>query len=163
MRMRGRGQAPASFLLGPLHEVRGSSRVEAWVVACSAVARCVDGATAGSLCGCTGGARGARGPPGSLVSTFGHFLRGTLSSDLLAPLISWASVRSIVRATQLHALEVPKSCFRPPALSQNRPPKPDKPPAPPPCVLRPRAGAGCPPFAPCEASSSAGASPADDA
>lgn len=83
MRMRGRGQAPASFLLGSLHEVRGSSRVEARAVACSAVARCVDGATAGSLYGCTGGARDARSPLGSLSSTFGHFLRGTLSSDSL--------------------------------------------------------------------------------
>lgn len=83
MRMRGRGQAPASFLLGSLHEARGSSRVEARVVACSAVARCVDGATAGSLYGCTGGARDARSPLGSLSSTFGHFLRGTLSSDSL--------------------------------------------------------------------------------
>ena len=83
MRMGGRGQAPASFLLGPLHEVRGSSRVEARAVACSAVARCVDGATAGSLYGCTGGARDARSPLGSLSSTFGHFLRGTLSSDSL--------------------------------------------------------------------------------
>lgn len=83
MRMRGRGQAPASFLLGSLHEVRGASRVEARAVACSAVALCVDGATAGSLYGCTGGVRGARSPLGSLSSTFGHFLRGTLSSDSL--------------------------------------------------------------------------------
>lgn len=84
MRMGGRGQAPASFLLGAsIYEVRGSSRVEARAVACSAVARCVDGATAGSLYGCTGGARDARSPLGSLSSTFGHFLRGTLSSDSL--------------------------------------------------------------------------------
>lgn len=84
MRMRGRGQAPASFLLGSLHEVRGASRVEARAVACSAVARRADGATTCSLYGRTGGVRGARSPPGSLVSTFGHFLRGTLSSDLLS-------------------------------------------------------------------------------
>lgn len=83
MRMGGRGQAPASFLLGPLHEVRGSSHVEARAVACSAVARRADGATTCSLYGCTGGARDARSPLGSLSSTFGHFLRGTLSSDSL--------------------------------------------------------------------------------
>lgn len=83
MRMRGRGQAPASFLLGSLHEVRGSSRVEARAVACSAVARRADGATTCSLYGRTGGVRGARNLLGSLVSTFGRFLRGTLSSDSL--------------------------------------------------------------------------------
>lgn len=84
MRMGGRGQAPASFLLGPLHEVRGTSRAEARVVACSAVAHCTDGTTTGSLYGRTGGTRGSRSPLGSLVSTFGHFLRGTLSSDSLS-------------------------------------------------------------------------------
>lgn len=84
MRMRGRGQAPASFLLGPLHEVRGSSRVEARAVACSAVARCADGDTTGLLYGRTGGACGARSLLGSLISTFGHFLRGTLGSDSLS-------------------------------------------------------------------------------
>ena len=84
MRMGGRGQAPASFLLGLLHEVRGTSRAEARVVACSAVAHCADGTTTGSLYGRTGGIHGARSPLGSLVSTFGHFLRGTLSSDSLS-------------------------------------------------------------------------------
>lgn len=83
MRMGGRGQAPASFLLGSLHEARGATRVEARGVACSAVARCADGTTTVSLYGRTGGARGARSPLGSLASTFGHFLRGTLSSDSL--------------------------------------------------------------------------------
>lgn len=85
MRMGGRGQAPASFLLGAsIYEVRGASRVEAQVVACSAVAHCADGTTTGSLYWRTGGARGARSPLGSLVSTFGHFLRETLSSDSLS-------------------------------------------------------------------------------
>lgn len=84
MRMRGRGRAPASFLLGSLHEVRGASRVEARAVACSAVARRADGATTCSLYGRTGGVRGARNLLGSLVSTFGHFLRGTLGSDSLS-------------------------------------------------------------------------------
>lgn len=84
MRMGGRGQAPASFLLGAsIYEVRGTSRAEARVVACSAVAHCADGTTTGSLYGRTGGIHGARSPLGSLVSTFGHFLRGTLSSDSL--------------------------------------------------------------------------------
>ena len=84
MRMGGRGQAPASFLLGAsIYEVRGTSRAEARVVACSAVAHCADGTTTGSLYGRTGRARGARSPLGSLVSTYGHFLRGTLSSDSL--------------------------------------------------------------------------------
>lgn len=85
MRMGGRGQAPASFLLGAsIYEVRGTSRAEAQVVACSAVAHCADGTTTGSLYGRTGGIHGARSPLGSLVSTFGHFLRGTLSSDSLS-------------------------------------------------------------------------------
>lgn len=84
MRMGGRGQAPASFLLGLLHEVRGTSRAEVRVVACSAVAHCADGTTTGSLYGRTGGIHGARSPLGRLVSTFGHFLRGTLSSDSLS-------------------------------------------------------------------------------
>lgn len=84
MRMGDRGQAPASFLLGAsIYEVRGTSRAEARVVACSAVAHCADGTTTGSLYGRTGRARGARSPLGSLVSTYGHFLRGTLSSDSL--------------------------------------------------------------------------------
>lgn len=84
MRMGGRGQAPASFLLGAsIYKVRGTSRAEARVVACSAVAHCADGTTTGSLYGRTGRARGARSPLGSLVSTYGHFLRGTLSSDSL--------------------------------------------------------------------------------
>lgn len=85
MRMGGRGQAPASFLLGAsIYEVLGTSRAEARVVACSAVAHCADGTTTGSLYGRTGGIHGARSPLGSLVSTFGHFLRGTLSSDSLS-------------------------------------------------------------------------------
>ena len=50
--MGGRGQAPASFLLGAsIYEVRGTSRAEARVVACSAVAHCADGTTTGSLYG----------------------------------------------------------------------------------------------------------------
>lgn len=81
MRMRGRGQAPASFLLGPLFmkcealpaSRRGSLPVPllpaAWMVPQPAR--------------CTGGVRGAGSLLGSLVSTFGHFLRGTLSSDSL--------------------------------------------------------------------------------
>lgn len=129
MRMRGRGRAPASFLLGSLHEVRGASRVEARAVACSAVARRADGATTCSLYGRTGGVRGARNLLGSLVSTFGHFLRGTLSSDSLGTPYSLAFVHSIVRATRFHALEMPKSCFRLSVLSQNCPSSPGLPPA----------------------------------
>lgn len=164
MRMRGRDQAPASFLLGSLHEVRGSSRVEARVVACSAVARRADGATAGSLYGCTGGARDARSPLGSLSSTFGHFLRGTLSSDslgtpcflgfcsLYCPCYSASCARSAQKLLSPERV-VPKLPVKPRAA----PRRPSL------CALRPRAGAGCPSFASCEARSSAGASPVDDA
>ena len=161
MRMRGRGRAPASFLLGPLHEVRGASRVEARVVACSAVARRADGATTCSLYGRTGGVRGARSPLGSLVSTFGHFLRGTLSRDSL-------STPCFLGFCSLYCPCYSASCARSAQklLSPARvvPKSPDKPPRRPLlCVRRPRVGTGCPPFASCEARSSAGASPADDA
>lgn len=163
MRMRGRGQAPASFLLGPLHEVRGASRVEARVVACSAVAPCADGATTCSLYGRTGGVRGARSPLGSLSSTFGHFLRGTLSSDSLG-------TPYFLGFCSLYCPCYSASCARSAQklLSPERfvPKMPDKPPGGPrrpPCVRRPRAGADGPSFACCEARSSAGASPADDA
>ena len=78
------GPSSGLFSVGAsIYEVRGTSRAEARVVACSAVAHCADGATTCSLYGRTGRARGVRSPPDSLVSTFGHFLRGTLSSDSL--------------------------------------------------------------------------------
>lgn len=130
MRMRGRGQAPASFLLGPLFmkcealpaSRRGSLPVpllpSAWM--------------APQPARCTGGVRGARNLLGSLVSTFGHFLRGTLSSDSLGTPYSLAFVHSIVRATRFHALEMPKSCFRLSVLSQNCPSSPGLPPGGPP-------------------------------
>lgn len=164
MRMRGRGQAPASFLLGSLHEVRGSSRVEARAVACSAVARRADGATTCSLYGRTGGVRGARNLLGSLVSTFGHFLRGTLSSDSLG-------TPYFLGFCSLYCPRYPVSCARnaqkllsPERVVPKLPVKPRAAPRRPSlCALRPRAGADGPPFASCEARSSAGASPVDDA
>lgn len=81
MRMGGRGQAPASFLLGPLFmkcEAPPAPRRGSLPVLLLPTAR-----MAPQPARCTGGIRGARSPLGSLVSTFGHFLRGTLSSDSL--------------------------------------------------------------------------------
>lgn len=80
--MRGRGQAPASFLLGPLFmkcEALPASRRGSLPVQLLPVAR-----MAPQPARCTGGVRGARSPLGSLISTFGHFLRGTLGSDSLS-------------------------------------------------------------------------------
>ena len=138
MRMGGRSQAPASFLLGAsIYEVRGTSRAEVRVVACSAVAHCADGTTTGSLYGRTGGIHGARSPLGSLSSTFGHFLRGTLSSDSLG-------TPYFLGFCSLYCPCYSASCARSAQklLSPERvvPKLPDK----------PRAAPGGPSFAPCD-------------
>lgn len=137
MRMRGWGQAPASFLLGSLHEVRGSSHVEARAVACSAVARRADGATTCSLYGRTGGACGARSLLGSLISTFGHFLRGTLSSDSL-------STPCFLGFCSLYCPCYSASCAR----SAQKLLSPER--VVPKMPVKPRAAPGGPPFAPCD-------------